>query len=289
MNIVSTPKLNTSEYQALRTQQLHTAAPLLSYAASKHTLRLVWILLMFTIKHLRMQMRYNMFSYFKWVRVRQNAQPRTVLLHFFFEFCKVFALAAFNGGNCLTQTDKTFTGLTNYTFSSYRKLGSPLTISKGPMARKKRSREQYTSFQSIAVVNFKLKINWTRIGGISITPCNTNSVSPSLGQSRALPQLFYRFEAGSRASTCYSNLLLQDIGLISFFSLYSNYRVLLTAVAHRAKGGVKYSQVFGGIFYFLYVCSFCKNKALAIDSNLAQLYVTTRRMTIFDIYFFSNL
>jgi hypothetical protein len=100
-----------------------------------------------------------MFSYFKWVRARQNANTRTVLLHFFFEFCKVFALAAFNQGSGLAQTDETFTGVTNYTFSSYRKYGSPLTISKGPMARKKRSREQYTSFQSIAVVGFRLKIN----------------------------------------------------------------------------------------------------------------------------------
>jgi hypothetical protein len=159
MSITHVTTLSTGKLPKLFDRSNSTVG-LTGYAASKHSLRIIWVFLMFGIKQLSMQMRYNMFSYFKWVRARSGVGARTILLHFFFEFCKVFALASFNGNNnSALHTDEAFTGLTNYSFSSYRACGSPLTISKGPMARKKRSREQYTSYRSVALVSFKLKIN----------------------------------------------------------------------------------------------------------------------------------
>lgn len=282
-------KVSTLRQRPVLAAQAHASSLLLNFAANKHSMHLIWVFLIFALKHLHIRMQYNMFSYFKWVQTQQSMHTRTVLLHFFFEFCKVFALAASTRGNVTALRDDSFTGLTNYTFTSYKRRGSPLTISKGPMARKKRSREQYASFQHLSAVSFKLNINWERVGGICVTPRNDNVVNLIAGQQ---PQLLYpvfqRFETGTRAAMCYSAPLVHSAGLTTFFTFYLNYRVLLNAAVQDA-GGPRYSLAFGGVFYSLYVFAFYKNKALSIDSNLAQLRNTARHACIFDVYFFANL
>ena len=64
MIVMQAAKLFIPKYQ-ISASEGGVAVEFLSYAAGKRASHIIWVFLMFAVKHLQMQMRYNLFSYFK--------------------------------------------------------------------------------------------------------------------------------------------------------------------------------------------------------------------------------
>lgn len=97
-----------------------------------------------------MLLGYNLFNYFKWVRQTLLKSKTPLLLHFFFSFLgQHFQRSLTPSAGCLGMLQTRV----------WRSTSAPITITKGPMARKKKSREQYKFSAGNAISNFTARDN----------------------------------------------------------------------------------------------------------------------------------
>ena len=257
---------SSTQFRRASGTDLHDGHPVVSslscnvytYAYYRYRMLFIFFTLATSARSLPLTLRYSMFYYYNWVRIGLTGEIRgyNVLLHILLET----AFSAFQGvcgldgnGGC---------GILYSGHHQITKRQPVITISRGPMARKKWSREQLLHRTTEVTVHARLYSNVS--GNVGLLDYST-----SVGLLRGL---VCRDVAQSVTNPTFN--LQQSSYLVSFIL---------------SRDFMAHSIVNYNVYSAARLCVFFKKTLFNMESNLAQLRTVTFKPTFCDFFFFSVL
>jgi hypothetical protein len=240
------------------------------YYHSYYSVQTIIFFLQFQLRYFKLQLKFRLYSYFRWLKISSKRNKVPLLLHFFFAFCKITSSHITTKGTFLIDGDAIVSKSLNS--NSYFR-SDVTTISRGPMARKKWSRDQSFIFFGTAENRLYIKLNLDNFG---FKLFNTFSAKQHINWFSSSDTTNFQFNNSN------SKTIFWNCGLYSYFSSYESRILPFNTYNYK-----KISNKFKGIYFFLQLSNFLKKQQFSIESPISQMYATFQLFYFFDIFFFA--